>query len=379
MRLLVAGAGHAALQLAASLRQGGFAGPIILLSDEDGLPYQRPPLSKAWLAGEMSDAALAQRPAAFYASQRIGLETAAVTAIDRAGQAVHTADGRCFAYDHLVLATGARNRALPIPGLGLGGVCALRTLADARGLRERLAAAPRIAIIGAGFIGLEFAAVAAARGLSVAVIEREARVLRRGVSAVMAEHIASVHQGWGVRLLTGTGVRRLLGEAHVAAVETEAGEIVPADLVLVAAGVVPNSELAAEAGLAVADGITVDAQFATADPAISAIGDCASFPGADGPVRLESIQNAVDQARCLADRLCGKPAPYARVPWFWSDQGPLKLQIAGLSAGHDATVLRGDPASGAFSVECLRGGRVIAVESLNRPGDHMAARRMLAG
>ncbi|MCX7382458.1 MAG: FAD-dependent oxidoreductase [Alphaproteobacteria bacterium] len=379
--VVVIGAGHAAIQLAASLRQGRFEGPITLIADAAGLPYQRPPLSKAYLAGHMDEPALALRPASFYAAQSVGLvENDPAVAIDRTGRSVITALGARHGYDHLVLATGAANRALPVPGAELPGVVGLRSLAEARALKAILGGLRRVVVIGAGFIGLEFAAVAAERGIAVTVIEAAPRPLMRGVSVDMSAHLAGAHRGWGTRLLTETGVRAITGSGRAEGVELSTGEIVPADLVLVAIGVVPNVQIAEQADLAVGNGIVVDAMLATDDPMISAIGDCAAFPmaGQPGPIRLESVQNASDQARCLADRLLGKPAAYAKLPWFWSDQGALKLQIAGLSGGHDRTVLRGDPASGAFSVFCYRDDRLLAVESLNRAPDHMAARRFLA-
>ncbi len=381
MDVVVVGAGHAAVQLAASLRQGGFPGAITLVSAEEGLPYQRPPLSKAYLAGEMDEAGLLLRPARFYAEQRIGLVAGdPVAAIDRAGSAVVLGSGRRIGYGHLVLATGAANRRLAVPGADLPGVVGLRTLAEAAALKAMLPQVRRAVVIGAGFIGLEFAAVAAARGIAVTVIEAAARPMMRGVSAAMAAHVAAVHRGWGTRLLTGTGVRAILGRGRAEAVETAAGEAIPAELVLVAIGVVPETRLAAEAGLATGNGVQVDARLLTADPDISAIGDCACVPlaGAAAPVRLESVQNAADQARAVADRLLGRGAGYAKLPWFWSDQGSLKLQMAGLSAGHDLAVTRGDPAAGAFSVFCFRQRRLLAVETLNRPAEHMLARKLLS-
>lgn len=379
--IVVVGAGHAAILLAASLRQGRYAGGITLINDEAGLPYQRPPLSKAYLGGHMDEAALALRPANFYAAQNVRvIEHDAAVAIDRAGHTVSLASGTVLPYGHLVLATGAANRPLPVPGAGLPGVVGLRNLGETKALKALLPGLKRVVVIGAGFIGLEFAAVAAERGIAVTVIEAAPRPLMRGVSAVMSDHLAAAHRGWGTTLLTGTGVTAIHGAARAEAVETSDGRMIPADLVLVAIGVIPNTGLAAAAGLATGNGIVVDALLATEDPAISALGDCASFPLAgQGMIRLESVQNASDQARALADRLLGKPAPYGKLPWFWSDQGALKLQIAGLSGGHDRTVLRGDPASGAFSVFCFKGATLLAVESLNRAPDHMAARRFLAG
>ena len=380
MDIVVAGAGHAAIQLAATLRQGGHGGAITLVAPETGLPYQRPPLSKAYLAGELDEAGLALRPAPFFATQRIDLIAGdRVVAIDRAARCVALASGKCLPYGHLVLATGAENRRLDVPGAGLPGVMGLRSHADALALRAKLPSLRRVAVVGAGFIGLEFAAVAAARGIAVTVLEAAPRPLLRGVSATMSAHIAAVHRGWGTRLLTSTGVTAIHGTTHATAVKTDTGEIVPADLVLVAIGVVPLAGLAASAGLAVGNGVLVDEMLRTGDPDISAIGDCACFPlpGQTAPIRLESVQNAADQARAVAERLLGRAAPYAKLPWFWSDQGPLKLQIAGLSAGHDLAVMRGDPAGGAFSVFCFAGGRLVAVESLNRPTDHMLARKLL--
>ncbi len=380
--VVVIGAGHAAIQLAASLRQGRYAGAITLIADEAGLPYQRPPLSKAFLSGQMEESALALRPASFYAAQSVAvIENDRAIAIDRAAHTVTLASGARHGYAHLVLATGAANRPLPVPGAALPGVVGLRSLAEAKALKALLPGLRRVVVIGAGFIGLEFAAVAAEHGITVTVIEAAPRPLMRGVSAVMSGHLAAAHRGWGSTLLTGIGVKAIHGSTGAEAVETTDGRMIPADLVLVAIGVIPNMALAAAAGLKTGNGIEVDASFATLDPAISAVGDCAAFPMAEQPglVRLESVQNASDQARALADRLLGKATPYAKLPWFWSDQGALKLQIAGLSGGHDHTVLRGDPAAGAFSVFCFEGDRLLAVESLNRAPDHMAARRFLAG
>ena len=379
----VVGTGQAGFQAAASLRQDGFAGRIILIGDEPVPPYQRPPLSKSYLAGESGLDELWLRPETFYAQHQIDvLAGETVTAIDRAQRRVQLGSGGKLSWDHLILATGARFRPLAMPGAELDGVLPLRTLADADTLRERLDQARDVVVVGAGFIGLEFASVAIAGGAAARIIEVTQHPMGRVVSATISRFFTDAHRRWGAEVLLGTGVARILGTGgRVSGVETSDGQHLPADLVLICVGVIPNAELAREAGLNVDNGIVVDQCLATADPAILAIGDCANFPTpfATGRVRLESVQNAVDQARCVAAHISGKLEPYDKVPWFWSDQGDLKLQIAGITAGHDAAVLRGDPGSGRFSVFCYRAGRLIGVESVNQTADHVAARRLLAG
>jgi 3-phenylpropionate/trans-cinnamate dioxygenase ferredoxin reductase subunit len=379
--VVIAGAGQAGAQVAMSLRQGGWPGGIVLLGAEPELPYQRPPLSKEFLTGRVSEADLALRPATYYADHAIDLRTGVrAVAIDRAARLVRLEAGPPVGYAHLVLATGARHRRLDVPGAMLPGVVSVRTLAEARALKPALEAARRLVVIGAGFIGLEIASLAAASGMAVDVVEATGRPMGRALSATMADRLTQAHRAAGVRFHLGVGVAGIAGTTAAAAVETTAGAVLPADLVVVGIGILPEVALAEAAGLAVAGGIVVDAMLCTSDPAISAIGDCAAFPSrhAGAVVRLESVQNAVDQARCVAARLLGRPAPYQAVPWFWSHQGRLSLQIAGLVAGHDAAVLRGDPDSVAFSVFCFGEGRLLGVESLNRPADHMAARRLLA-
>jgi 3-phenylpropionate/trans-cinnamate dioxygenase ferredoxin reductase subunit len=377
--VVIVGAGQAGFQVAASLREAGFADPITLLGDE-GLPYQRPPLSKAYLAGKTDAAGLTLRTAAYFEDHRIARRSGvSATAIDRAARQVRLSDGGALAYDHLVLATGARNRALPVSGTDLAGVHQLRSLADADALKAARAAARAIAIVGAGFIGLEFAGLCAGSGIPVTVIEAADRPMARAVSAETAAFFTQAHSRAGIRFAFGAGVAGLEGEAgRVARVRLADGSAVEADLVLVGIGVVPNQDLAEAAGLAVGDGIHADAFLATADPAISAIGDCARVPSrfAEGrPVRIESVQNAVDQGRCLAARLAGHPAAYAAVPWFWSDQGPHKLQIAGLTRPDDSSVVRHSESG--LSVFRFRQGRLSGVETVDRPADHMAARRIL--
>lgn len=380
--VVIVGAGHAGVHLAMALRQNGYSGGITLIGDEPELPYQRPPLSKAALAEGAAIESLWHRPADFYARERIELLMGqGVMAIDQPGRQLVLASGARQPYGALVLATGARNRRLAVPGAGLEGVVYLRTAAEAKALQNLLPSVRNLVVIGAGFIGLEVAAVARGRGISVTVLEREERVLGRAVSAAMSEVVEGVHRGLGTGFVFGDEVRKIVGNERVEAVETAAGLTLPADLVLVGIGVVPNAEMAAAAGLATANGILVDQGLATSDPDIFALGDCAVHPNAfaGGMVRLESVQNATDQARLLAKRLMGQEVgPYHAVPWFWSDQGPLKLQIAGLVSGHDQTVWQAGPSPSSGSVFCFRDGRLLGVESANRPGDHMAARQLLA-
>jgi len=379
----IVGTGQAGFQAAASLRQDGFAGRIAMIGDEPVLPYQRPPLSKSYLARESGLDELWLRPETFYTQHQIDLLAGEiVTEIDRTERRLRLASGSALSWDHLILATGARFRPLAVPGAELDGVLPLRTLADADILRERLDQARDVVVVGAGFIGLEFASVAIAHGAAVHIIEVTEHPMGRVVSATISKFFCEAHRRWGAEVSLGTGVTRVLGAGgRVSGVETTDGRHLPADLALICIGVIPNAELAGEAGLAVDNGIVVDEYLATEDAAIFAIGDCANFPTpfAIGRIRLESVQNAVDQGRCVAANIAGKPAPHDKVPWFWSDQGDLKLQIAGITAGHDAAVLRGDPDSGHFSVFCYRGGRLIGVESVNQAADHVVARRLLAG
>ena len=319
--VVIVGAGHGGFQVAASLRQHGFDGPVTLIGDEPVLPYQRPPLSKDYLNGKIGLDLLVMRPENFYRDHRIDyLPGIRVSEIDRAAKAVRLASGERLGYGHLVLATGARNRVPALPGIELDGVCYLRTLAETDELRDRLAAAHNIVAIGAGFIGLEFAAVARGHGKSVHVVELTDRVMGRVASVPTSRFFAEAHRHTGVTFRFGAQTARIGGHGgRVDHVELAGGEKLPADLVLVSIGVVPNGEVASAAGLAVANGIVVNEELLTADPNISAIGDCASFPcrHAEGHLtRLEAVQNAVDHARCVADRLVGKPHPYAALPWF---------------------------------------------------------------
>jgi len=380
--VVIVGAGQAGFQTALSLRQEGFSGKVVLIGDEPSLPYQRPPLSKAYLFGKVGLDALRFRQEKFYGDHRIEVRHDLVAAIDRTNRSVILGSGTSVPYDHLVLAVGAHNRALPVPGAELDGVLGLRTLADADALRARLKEAKNVVVVGAGFIGLEFAAVANTLGANVHVLELADRAMARAVTSEMSNLFADAHRSWGVHLEFRQGLSSIEGsQGKVAAVKTTHGGRLPADLVVFGVGVLPNVQLAAEAGLDVENGIRVDAHLVTSDPAISAIGDCAQFPSleAGGTVRLESVQNATDQARTVAARLAGKPArPYAAVPWFWTDQGDLKLQMVGLVQGCDETVVLGSAEAWSFSVLCFRHKQLIAVESVNRAADHVAARRLLA-
>ncbi len=331
--IIVVGAGQAGFQAAASLREAGFDGSLTIVGDETIAPYQRPPLSKAYLAGKATAETLALRPASFYADHCITLRLGErASTIDRPANQLELTSGERLAYRHLILATGARNRSLPVPGGDLAGVLQLRTLADADDVQRHLIGVERVVVVGAGFIGLEFAAVAVARGIAVTVIEFSDRVMSRAVSQPTSDFFRAAHEAAGIKFAFGAGVERIAGaDGRVTVVETTDGRAFAADIVLVGIGVVPNVDLAVGAGLPVADGILVDHALLTSDPAISAIGDCATFPNpfaGSAPTRIESVQNAVDQARCVAARLTGRPASYAALPWFWSDQGGWKLQIA---------------------------------------------------
>jgi 3-phenylpropionate/trans-cinnamate dioxygenase ferredoxin reductase component len=377
--VVIVGAGHAGVQAAASLREEGFDGEIVLLSAEKDLPYQRPPLSKAFLKGEMDIHGLPLRAEALFREQRIDLRLGVrATRIDRASRRVELGDGSAVCYTHLVLATGARQRRLDVPGVDLPGVLVLRDIADATAIRERLGPGLKVVIIGAGFIGLEIAATATGLGAEATIVEI-ARPMGRAVSPIMSDFFLKAHAAFGARFLIGLGVAAIKGRERAETVVLTDGEVLSADMVVVAVGVVAEDALARASGLECANGVVVDEFLRASDPAISAIGDCADFPNAalGFRTRLESVQNAVDQARCVAARLAGKPEPYDALAWFWSDQGDLKLMIAGLSHGVDQWVVRGDPATRAFSTFGFRAGKLAVVESVNRAGDHAAAKRII--
>ena len=378
--VVIVGTGQAGFQAAASLRQEGFDGAIALIGEEPGLPYQRPPLSKAYLKEGNSDR-LVFRSADFFETNDITLiDGTRADRIDRRDRVVE-AGGHRHGYDHLILATGARNRTLPLEGTHFDNVVELRTVAHADTLRAHLDRAAHAVIIGGGFIGLEFAAVAAAAGKRVTILEAAPRLMARAVREPMSEDFLAAHRAAGAEIHLNSMVQRIRGDGYrdATGVELADGRQIDGDLILIAAGAIPNCELAEDAGLATDNGIVVDETLRTEDPAISAIGDCAAFidPRTGDRVRLESVQNAADQAKCVAARIAGRPAGYDTVPWFWSDQGDRKLQIAGLTGGADFHVVQSAD-TGRLSVFCFREGRFIGLETVNTPADHMAARKLLA-
>ena len=380
--IVVVGGGHGGSQIAASLRDKGYDGRLTLVSAEVDLPYQRPPLSKAYLKTLDHDL-LPLRPESFYVKNDIDLRLATtVTAIDMRGAALKFADGGEIGFDRLALAPGARPRVPAIEGIDLDGVYYLRDAADARILRTRLHEAADVVVIGGGFIGLEIAATACLLGKTVTVLEAADRLMGRVVAPEISRHFLDCHRGWGSDVRLATPVGRIIGEnGRVVAVETASGERIDAEIAVIGIGVLANVELAAEAGLTIDNGILVDDFMQTDQPNIVSIGDCVSFHHWElgRNVRLESVQNAVDQAKTAAATLLGTKEPYRAVPWFWSDQGDVKLQMVGLSMDATSNVMRGNPGDGAFSVFHYKDERLVAIDSVNRATDHMVGRRLLAG
>lgn len=380
--IVVVGGGHGGSQIAASLREDGYDGKLTLLTAEAEVPYQRPPLSKAYLKSLDHDL-LPLRPESFYVNNDIDLRLATtVTAVDIRGGKLTLAGNGETGFDQLALALGARPRVPAIEGMGLDGIFYLRDSADARRLRDRLQHVSAVVVVGGGFIGLEIAATARLLGKAVTILEAADRLMGRVVAPEISHHFLELHRGWGSDVRLNTPIGRILGErGQVIAVETAAGEAIQAEIAVLGIGVLPNVELAAEAGLAIDNGIPVDDFMATRAPNVVAIGDCVSFDHWElgRRVRLESVQNAVDQARTAATTLLGKPEPYRAVPWFWSDQGDAKLQMVGLSMDATQSVVRGNSDDGAFSVFHYNNDRLLAIDSVNRPADHMVGRRLLSG
>lgn len=387
--IVVVGAGHAAAQLCESLRKGGYTGAITLIGDEAWLPYQRPPLSKAYLLGDFARERLFVKPDSFYAENDITLRlNTVVEAIDRGAKTVRLAGGESVAYDALALLTGARVRRLDCPGAYLDGVHYVRGIDDIDGLMPAVETARRAVVIGGGYIGLEAAAVLRKRGLEVTLLHRSRRLLSRVASPETAAYFHDLHEAEGVNIRLNQTVRSIEGSGRVERVEIERVLVdhverahnieIEADLVVAGVGVLPNQRLAAEAGLATEDGIMVDESCRTADPSIFAAGDVAQHPhGAYGQIRLESVQNALDQAKVCAASMLGDAQRYAAVPWFWSDQFDVKLQSAGLPQGFDRAVWRAGEKERAGSCWLYASGRLICVEAMNDPRAYMTGKRWI--
>ncbi len=383
-QIVIAGGGQAAVQAVDTLRRKGFAGKLTLVGDEPWLPYQRPPLSKKYLAGALERERLMIRPAQFFADHQVqALLGRRVTEIVRREQRLRLDDDTVLAYDALLLATGSRPRRLAAPGTELAGVHFLRTIADADRIRAECASGGRMVIIGGGYIGLEVAATARGLGLEVTVLEMAERVMNRVTCGPVSAFFASEHARQGVRILCNAKVRGLAADARsgrVRAVLTEDGAEHPADIVIVAVGVAPADELATSAGLECDNGIVVDQHCRTSDATIYAAGDCVNHlsPHYGRRMRLESVDNAFEQGATAALNLLGIPTVHDKVPWFWSDQYDLKLIIVGMCQGYDTVVTRGAAAARSFSACYLRGGELIAIDTINAAKDQMAARKLIA-
>ncbi len=383
-QIVIAGGGQAAVQAVDTLRRKGFAGKLTVVGDEPWLPYQRPPLSKKYLAGALERERLLIRPAPFFAEHQVQTQLGRrVSEIAPREQHVRLDDGLVLPYDALVLATGSRPRRLPAPGADLAGVHYLRTIADADRIRAECAAGGRMVIIGGGYIGLEVAATARGLGLEVTVLEMAARVMSRVTCAEISAFYEAEHARQGVRIHCHETLRALHGDARsgrVRAVLTEAGREYPADIVIIGCGVVPADELARAAGLTCENGVVTDVHCRTSDAAIYAAGDCASHLNRQygRHLRLESVDNAFEQGTTVALNLLGAATPHDKLPWFWSDQFDLKLVIVGVAHGYDSVILRGSAATRSFSACYLRGGELIAIDTVNQPKDQMAARKLIA-
>jgi 3-phenylpropionate/trans-cinnamate dioxygenase ferredoxin reductase subunit len=381
-RVVIVGAGHAGGSAAAFLRQYGHVGPIVLIGDEPLLPYQRPPLSKAWLKGEADADSLQLKPSSWYEEAGVSLRLGGVvTSLNRGAKTVSLASGETLPYDYLILATGARARSLPIPGADLAGVLALRTAADAEALKGALGPGKRLAVVGGGYVGLEAAASTIALGGHATIIEREPRVLARVACETLSSFFQDYHGARGVTFVLNAGVAGFDGaDGHVTGVRMTDGSVIACDAALVGVGAHPNVELAQDAGLESAGGIVVDIEARTADPFVFAIGDVTHrpLPLYDRQFRLESVPNALEQAKQAAAAIAGRPMPPHEIPWFWSDQYDLKLQIAGLPFDADRQVVRGDVAAAKFAVFHLKGDLVQAVEAVNAPPEFMAGKQLIA-
>ncbi|MDG1165743.1 MAG: FAD-dependent oxidoreductase [Porticoccaceae bacterium] len=377
---VVIGGSHAAVQLVISLRQCGWEGNITVISDEPHMPYQRPPLSKAYLAGDSSEDKLALRAAGAYEKIDVTFKLGVrVTSIDTQNHQLNLDNGETISFNKLALCTGARARPLPIPGADLESVHYLRTMDDVKGIQQSAASAKTAVIIGGGYIGLETAASLTKLGLSVTLLETESRLLQRVASETTSEFYLRLHQEQGVAIKLNTQASAIEGEGSVSGVMCSDGNIVSADMVIIGIGVIPNTELASEAGLNVDNGILVNEFAQTSHPDIVSAGDCTNHPNTilQTTLRLESVPNAIEQAKAAAASICGLKKPYAELPWFWSDQYDVKLQIAGMNQGYTDAVVRGDKASRSFTVFYLKDNNILAADCINRPKDFMLAKKLI--
>ena len=364
-----------------ALRQWAFAGDITLIGDEPFPPYQRPPLSKAYMKGELAEERLFFKHASWYEDQRVELVLATeATAIDRGAKRIEIEHGGHIDYDALIIATGSRARKLALPGADLDNVFELRTLSDVERIKPTLLDDNNIIIVGAGYIGLEAASAAQQMGMNVTVLEYASRVLERVTSPLISEFFEHEHRSHGVDVRTDARLERLVAkDGRLAAAELAGGTLLPTDVALVGIGIVPNDELASDAGIDCDDGILVDRDARTSDPSIYAAGDCTRRPLVhyDRVERLESVHNAIEQGKLAAAHILGRPRPVEDCPWFWSDQYDLKLQIAGLSAGYDELVLRGEPGSRKFAAFYLNNGKLLSTDAINSPAEFIASKKLI--
>ena len=377
---VVVGAGHSAGQAAASLRQLGFDGGIVLVGEEQYPPYQRPPLSKKFLAGELEAERTFFKPGTFYEGKNVELRLGTrVEAVDTAAKTVALADGEKLSYDKVLLCLGSHVRRIPVPGADLPEVCYVRTIDDVLGIQAKIGTGRKLVIVGGGYIGLEVASVCVKLGMKVTVLEMEDRLMSRVVAPEVSEFYAQYHRANGVAVECGAIVNTFEGKGGLERVTVKDGRSFDADLAVVGIGIAPNCALAEAAGVSCDNGIVVDEYCRTSETNVYAAGDCTSHPNAavGHRIRLESVHNALEQAKTAAHAMCGDLQAYEQVPWFWSDQYDLKLQIAGLTEGHDRTVCRGDPAAGGFAVFYQRAGALIAVEAVNSPREFMLGRKLI--
>lgn len=380
MAIVIVGGGHAAGQAAASLRQEGFEGEVIIIGSEPYIPYQRPPLSKQYLSGEHDVDKVYLRPARFYEGKDVEVRSGiTVTAIDTQAHTVECDDGSTVAFEKLLLAVGTRPRQLDVPGADLAGIHTLRTIDDVDAIREDMATAHNIVIVGGGYIGLEVAAVAIEAGHTVTILEMEDRILQRVTTPEMSAFYHDLHTGKGISIRTNAAASAFKGTTRVEAVDCTDGTSVPADLVIVGVGVVPNIELAQAAGLECDNGIVVDEHCATSEPDIFAAGDCTNHPNPllNRRLRLESVPNAMEQARVAASNMTGGDKTYASIPWFWSDQYDLKLQMVGFSSDADEHITRGDPSTQQFAMFYFKDDKVIAADAVNSAKEFMVAKQLI--